>query len=348
MTAASLPPPRSFARLWPLTIAGLVALALVAVLGLALPRASAQAWLVAFVMWSSVPIGALVLLMIHRLTGGEWGDALAPALAPLAAMLPVLTIGFVPVALGLHFSFAWSWQPVHPESLDALYLDPAAFALRGLAMLLGLSLLAVLVLRGGGALLAGVGLCFYGLLITPIGVDWVLSLDRGYGSSAIGMELAAQQMLVALAAAAVIGAEPATGRPPRDLAGLLIATLLGTVYLGLMTFIVDWYGNLPAKAAWYLHRNDGAWLAVLLAALAIGAVLPMAMLLRASVRSSRRTLQWVGALILCGSALHVVWWMAPSLSPVALLIVPSALAALLLLSSAGTGWLVLRQRRSDG
>ena len=39
-----------------------------------------------------------------------------------------------------------------------------------------------------------------------------------------------------------------------DLGGLLIATLLGVVYLEFMTFVVAWYGDLPDKAAWFLKR----------------------------------------------------------------------------------------------
>ena len=44
-------------------------------------------------------------------------------------------------------------------------------------------------------------------------------------------------------------------RATADLGGLIIATLLGTVYIVLMSYIVIWYGNLPEKAAWYLRRG---------------------------------------------------------------------------------------------
>ena len=37
-------------------------------------RAVAQGWLIAFVFWSGIPIGSLVLLLIHRIVGGRWGD----------------------------------------------------------------------------------------------------------------------------------------------------------------------------------------------------------------------------------------------------------------------------------
>ncbi len=40
------------------------------------------------------------------------------------------------------------------------------------------------------------------------------------------------------------------------MAALLIATLLGVVYLEFMTFVVAWYGDLPDKAAWFLKRAE--------------------------------------------------------------------------------------------
>src|SRR5581483_6737114 len=59
--------------------AGLVALAVVQ------PKSAAAGWLVGFLFWSQLPIGSLVLLLIHALTGGRWGESLRPALAPTAA-----------------------------------------------------------------------------------------------------------------------------------------------------------------------------------------------------------------------------------------------------------------------
>jgi hypothetical protein len=344
-TATHHPP---FARSLAVVIAAAASLALLIALSVALPTAAAQGWLVAFVLWSSVAMGAPALLMIHRLTGGEWGAALSPVLVPLAAMLPLLLLGFVPVALGLHLTFSWSWQPTEPPSLGELYLNAPSFIGRGLAMLAGLSFLALLAALGRMTrLAAGIGLSFYGLMINLIGADWILSLQPGFGSTAFGMELATQQMLMALAVAATLGPEPPSGQSPRDLAGLLIATLLGTVYIGLMTFIVDWYGDLPVRASWYLLRSHGVWLAVLLAAIVAGTLLPLALLMRESVRNDRRALRRVGALILCGSALHLIWLMGPPLQPAAFLIAPTALVVLILLSATSAGWILARAERAS-
>src|SRR6185437_14799488 len=110
--------------------------------------------------------------------------------------------------------------------------------------------------------------------------------------------------------------------------------LLGTVYIDLMSFIVSWYGDLPDKAAWYLQRGEGGWNWVILAAVVIGALVPVATLLNSKLRANRRALRLVGGLILVGVILHILWLMAPSFEPGAIVAALGALIALCSLSIA--------------
>src|SRR5665213_2471458 len=66
------------------------ATAAAALVGVALyePRLTAAGWLLALTYISAFPIGSLALLMIHRLTGGRWGEALEPFLRPLSRTTP--------------------------------------------------------------------------------------------------------------------------------------------------------------------------------------------------------------------------------------------------------------------
>ena len=125
--------------------------------------------------------------------------------------------------------------------------------------------------------------------------------------------IAIQQLLAALALTALIGTPRIEGKMAGDLGALLIATLLGVVYLELMTFVVAWYGDLPAKAAWFVKR---ARLRVDCRSdrrlIAFGAVLPFGMLLVKAIRCSRRGLRVAGGLILFGSILHIVWLLVPA------------------------------------
>ena len=110
-----------------------------------------------------------------------------------------------------------------------------------------------------------IGLVCHAVAVTILAVDWILALAPGFGSTAAGLALAAQQIMTALGLAALAGPQ---GRACGDVAKLLLAAVLGLVYLGFMTYLVFWYGDLPVRAAWYSLRAHGPWFVVLLASLA--------------------------------------------------------------------------------
>jgi hypothetical protein len=179
--------------------------------------------------------------------------------------------------------------------------------------LVGWSVLAMLCVAGRcGPLAAGLGLSFYGLTISLVAVDWILSVEPHFTSSAFAADIALHQILAALAWAAVSSPPGLDGKRASDLAGLILTTLLGVLYMGLMAYIVAWYGDLPAKAEWYLKRGTGAWVAVLAAALAVGGLLPFAALLFGRIRRSAAALRVVGLFVLVGIALHLAWYVLPA------------------------------------
>ncbi len=287
----------------------LITVGLLAVLEWVVPMAPLlRGWLVAFAIFCSIPIGSMIWLLIHRLTGGEWGFAAAPVLRPAAAMSPLLIVAFVPVLVGLHQIYPWAADPdAIPADVAHWYLNGSSFLMRSLIALVGWSFLAVVFAAGlGSRLLAGLGLAFFGLTISLVAVDWYLSLEPHYVATAFAAMIAIQQLLMALAVTALIGPPAIEGKVAGDLGALLIATLLGVVYLEIMTFVVAWYGDLPEKAAWFLKRASPGWISVLFTALAVGAVLPFGMLLMQRIRHSRRGLRIASALILFGTVLHFV------------------------------------------
>jgi hypothetical protein len=319
-------------------VAGLVLLlaaeALLMLAGLVIPIAPLlRGWLVAFAIWSTVPIGSLVLLMIHRLTGGEWGLVAAPVLCPAAMLTPLALLAFVPILVALPHVYPWAADPsAVPADVARWYLNGPSFWTRAVIAIAGWSVLAVVFAAGfGSRLLAGLGLAFFGLTISLTAVDWYLSLDPHYEATAFAAMIAIQQLLAALAITAVAGPPAIEGKVAGDIGGLLIATLLGVVYLELMTFVVAWYGDLPDKSEWFLERASPGWLSILVLALFAGAVAPFGMLLVKAIRRSRRGLRIAGWLILFGSVLHLAWLLVPSFKMQAAVVVAAAINVAILL-----------------
>jgi hypothetical protein len=165
-------------------------------------------------------------------------------------------------------------------------------------------------------------------------VDWILSLDSGFSSSAFAAALMIEQLLSALSFAALAGGAYPERGAKEDLGGLILATLLGAVYLDFMSYVVIWYGNLPEKAAWYLTRGQGGWQWVLIANVVLGVFAPFCLLLVGRCRQNNAVLRVVGGLILFGFYLHVLWLTAPAFEPGA--IVSSVLAVITLSSLAAS------------
>ncbi len=291
----------------------------IAVLFFVFPKEAARGWLIAFSVFSQIGLGSLVLLLIHNLTRTCWGEAFGPVFRRLLWGVPLLAIFFIAVAVNLRAIYPWAATPASiPHDVARIYLNPAGFWLRSAVALAGWILFTTLLLRVNiGRLRAALGLTFFGLSSYVLGYDWILSIGAPFISSSFNAEMAIQAMLAALATAALFAPAIADDRARSDLGAFLIAGCLAVFYFELMALIINWYGDLPEQAKWYLGRA-GPWAAVAVAAALFGAAIPIVSLLWGSVRASGTGLRLVGVSVLCGIALHMAWLFAPIATPLAM------------------------------
>jgi len=287
---------------------------------------AARAWLYAFVLISMLPVGSLALLLVHGISGGRWGDDLAPVLVPMARTMPTFFLAFLPVIVFRPLIYNW---PAAGLSHDVLrfYLNPIFFDAR---TLLGLGVWTLLAWTNAwqNQLFAALGLVAHLILMTFLPADWVLTIQPGSASAGFGLGFGIEQMFAALALAAAIAPQGA-GRPTLDLAGIMLTTLLGTVYFLYMQFLITWYGNIPEKVHWYVARTHGSWPAVQLVAFLIGAAVPFLTILHPYVRREPAALRIVGVLVLAGIVLHLAWLILPVFGNVT--IAPAGAAAVFML-----------------
>lgn len=318
----------------PLFVLLLVSAACIAVAEIFWPRATAAGWLIAFVYVSAVPLGSLALLMIHRLTGGHWGDALRGFLEPSAACLPLLALLFVPILIALPVLFPWVADPSRVKvDVGLFYLNSPLFIARAVIAFVGWSMLAMLLPRAagkGGTLLAAVGLIFYAVAISLVSVDWMLSIEPAFISTSFGASVAIMQLLAALAFVAL--AAPLPDRSTvRDLGGLMLAVVLGLTYIDFMAVLVIWYSDLPDKVDWFVERAAPPWSWLALVGFVFCSAIPILALLLSRVRASRAALRALGASILFGLAAYDAYLLAPPYGAWAL---AAAFPSLVLLTTA--------------
>jgi hypothetical protein len=93
-----------------------------------------QAYLPAFIFWFQIAVGALGILMLQYVTGGEWGILLRRPLGAAARTMWVMVLFFVPIVIGLKSIYLWARPEVvaHDEilKLKEPYLNATAFVIR--------------------------------------------------------------------------------------------------------------------------------------------------------------------------------------------------------------------------
>ena len=119
-----------------LLIVGAVLAAAALLLVVVAPAEALRGWLAAAFLWSGLPFGSLGLMMVMRLTGGRWTQALPPFLEAGALTLPLSLAAFVPVILGIGAIYPWAAAPL--PGAKGIWLSPVQFVLRTLVLYLGL------------------------------------------------------------------------------------------------------------------------------------------------------------------------------------------------------------------
>jgi hypothetical protein len=350
-------------------VVGALGLAAVVAMAFAQPSFALQAWLGAAFAWSGVPIGALGLLLLHALVGGPWGRAVGPVLSASARMLPLIAVAFLPIILAPSLVYPWAAEGATGNPAIAAksgYLNPTFFALRTIVYFAIWIALMLLIATGdgrsggrsGARLRPGIAMVIFVIAASFAAVDWAMSVDPRYASSAFGLLVTVTNLLAALAfaipmvaltAPPEILAEAEDHRVRNALAGLLASGVLLWAYLSFMQYLVVWSGDIPQESAWYLDRIAGAWnLVPWMLGILLGVVPVVTLALPAGRRTVRR-IAAVSALISIMRLIEALWLVLPSfpyrswLQPLAWVAATVGLGGLYV---AGVLWLSAREPRT--
>lgn len=274
---------------WALPWLALAAIGFVAILIFA-PVAAATGWRLAFVTAGAPIAGAMLMLLIARVTGADW-----PLFTPLASTAPILVIG----AIGIGVIQLAAPPPAHL----GLWQQPIAVGIRAVLATGALAWAAARLVRGASVTFAAVALAIYAVLSTVIGSDWLLGGAPGHAVSAIGMMLATQEIGGSCALVLLLGWGDERFR--RDMGKLLVAAGLGLSYMIFMDFLILWYGDLPSKIGWYVDRATPLLDVVVGLALVCGLFVPVAAQALIGGRNGQRI---AGASALAGLVLIDLWW----------------------------------------
>lgn len=304
--------------LFPLAAVALTALAGLGLLGQL--AAVLRAWVFAAHFWTGVSLGAAVLLLIHAITGGRWGQAMGPGLRAAAGAMPVAALAWLPLILTAPGLFPWAGaEPSDlPETVarKLAYLDVGFLQVRTVVVLL-LFLLICWVAAGPlrqrwGAAGAATLLMVYAFAVSILSIDWLLAFEPEFYSTAYPPIHATGGVVAAMAfGTLILWASDGARDPLADCGMLMLGWAMVWLYLVYMQYLIIWSGDLPQEIAWYLRRSQGGFGVALWLAIGCHAVVIAAM---ASPRLKQRpdAVAAAAGVLLLGQAVDLWWRSAPA------------------------------------
>ncbi|GAO02020.1 hypothetical protein [Anaeromyxobacter sp. PSR-1] len=323
--------------------AGLVVTALGAVVGD--PRRVLYAYLVAFVYWLGLALGALLLLGALHASNARWPVVLRRFLEHLPAVIPLFVVLFVPILLGRGHLFPWvdphglEGEVLHAVEHKKPWLNVPFFVVRA-AIYFACWILVAHLLRAwslrqdavGGhdltrrqrALGAG-SLPFVALTLTFAAFDWMMSLDPRFFSTIFGVYWFAGSFVGAFAV--VIIAANATRVDPNQfgahmntehfhaLGKFLLAFTAFWAYVAFSQFMLIWIANVPEEVPWYILRIEGGWKAVGVFLALFHFLVPFFLLMNRAITRVPGRLAKVAAWILFVHWIDLYWLVMPHLDP---------------------------------
>lgn len=269
------------------------------------------AWLLAFMFFLSLCLGALFLVMAHHLFDAGWSVPIRRFCEHIACLAPWMALLFLPIAF-LAPSL-YGWMHVNPEfdrSLAAkqpLFTRPMFYVVSAVCFLVWWGLSNRLRYwsleqdKTGAAkptrrmrFYSAFGVLCYAATLTLGVVLWMKALQYQWFSTMYPVYYFAGSVWTTLATVYVITmildrlgviSEALHEHQYYFLGSLLFAFTVFYAYIHFSQYFIIWNGNMPAETFWYLARERGGWFYVGLVIIFGHFFVPFLALLRIDVKS---------------------------------------------------------------
>jgi hypothetical protein len=297
-----------------------------------------QSYLIGYMFCLGITLGCLALGMVHQLSGGAWGVVLRRPIGAAARVLPVLTLLFVPILIGMSHLYIWT----HADAVAAdevlqhkhPYLNTPFFVLRAALYFLVWNGISFFLNRWSleqdrtgdpwiprrMQRLSAAGLVLYGLTITFASFDWLMSIEPDWYSTIYGVIIIGGQGLSGIAFL-ILAIAWLSRRPPlndiivadhfHDAGNLTLAFVMLWAYFAFSQYLIIWAGNLPKEIAWYQHRLQTGWRAIGILLVVFHFAVPFLVLLSRRLKRQASTLARIAGAILVARVVDLFWLVAP-------------------------------------
>jgi len=299
-----------------------------------------HSYLVAYVFWTSIMLGALFFTMLNHIAGATWNIVFRRILESLMGTVPLMAILFIPVIFGLHDLYHWSHEEVITSDIllqkKVPYLNAPFFIIRAI-LYFGIWFVLFKILQKISLAqdvefqpvqlkkmrtVSAPGIVLFAITITFAAFDWLMSLDAHWYSTIFGVYIFAGSFLALLAVLVTIGLtlrkkgildDVITVEHYHDLGKFLFGFTIFWGYMAFSQYFLIWYGNIPEETIWYRHRWEGTWKYITLILVFGHFLIPFISLMPRAAKRNLKFMKVISIWILVMHFFDIYWIVMPTM-----------------------------------
>lgn len=244
------------------------------------PEQFSYSYLVAFLYFLSIALGALFFVLFNFASKAGWSVVVRRISENAMATLPLFVVLVIPLYLGIdHLYHHW----LHPAADDAIlqgkkaWLNKGFFSVRMIGYVVIWSLLGLWYytrstkqdssgepkLTEAMQNMSYPGIAIFAVSVSFAAFDWIMSMDPHWYSTIYGVYFFAGCLVAIFATMILITlfakksgllAKAVNIEHFHDLGKLLFAFTVFWAYIAFSQFMLYWYGNIPEETAFYAKR----------------------------------------------------------------------------------------------
>lgn len=304
------------------------------------PERTSLSYLVTFMFLVSIGIGSLFLVALEYAVGADWSTPFRRISEFLAGVIPFLLILVIPLLLNMKNIFPWTHKSIVNSSEllkgKTAYLNIPFFIIRSLGIFIIWWVFYYFIIRNSrkqdsskdqlltkkNVNISSGFIPVFGLSITAIAFDWMMSLEPNWFSTIFGVYYFSGTVWCALAALTLIVIllnergylhKKIDSEHYYTLGLLMFAFTVFWAYIAFSQYLLIWYADLPDETIWFMHRWIGPWKIVSLAIVFTHFIFPFFYLLSYKVKMQAKKLKFIAIWILCAHLLDLYWLVMPGM-----------------------------------
>jgi hypothetical protein len=247
----------------------------------------AFSWLLAFMFFLSIGLGALCVVMLHHLFDAAWSVPIRRFCEQLACLLPWMILLFIPVALLAPRLYEWMRRVEEHNPDHSIMAKYPLFTMPGFYIVSAFCLLTWWLLSNRlrywslkqdetGSVectrkmrrYSAAGVFLFGITLTLAAILWMKALQHEWFSTMYGVWYFAGSMWITVATVYVITLLLQRQGPLQGvvhektyyyIGSILLAFTVFYAYITFAQYFITWNANIPEETFWYVLREKGTW-----------------------------------------------------------------------------------------